>query len=276
MGVEVELMAPPGKSRMDLARAIARSYGAELERFFYPQSEPSLVLGSPVFHNLTLGFRITHREGGWIASCVDDLTLHSDLNREAAPEQGWYRVLSDDERLLRLVANQCRAHESGDQVLTPLANLFGTAAETGPDGMVRVNDSQGATIAIVAPLPGERERACELVTAPLESHHQQQLDRLLGTARSLGFPQAAVNAARNHLVQLGAQIQNQFPTQLAGMTATRLDYSMPGRGRFGQMIICVTGTNQSFVVGAESGNLNGSPIGSDLKTMFQTFLINAH
>ena len=198
MGVEVELLAPPGKSRLDLASTIARSYGAKLERFFLPQTEPSLVLGTPVFHNLTLGFRIAHREGGWIASCVDDLSLQSDLNREAAPVPGWYRILSDDERLLRLISNQCDAHEPGDQVLNPLASLFGTVAEMGPDGMVRVNDSHGATIAIAAPLPGERERACELVTAPLESHHQQHLDRLLGAARSLGFYAPVEGATHLH------------------------------------------------------------------------------
>lgn len=205
MGVEVELMAPPGKSRLDLARAIARSYEAEVERFFHPQSEPSLVPGSSIFHNLTLGFRIAHRKGGWIASCVDDLSLQSDLNREAAPEPGWYRILSDDERLLRLVANHCNAHAPGDQVLNPLANLFSTAAETGPDGMFRVNDSQGSTIAIAAPLPGERERACELVTAPLDSHHQQHLDRLLGAARALGFYAPIEGATHLHFDAMALQ-----------------------------------------------------------------------
>jgi len=88
-------------------------------------------------------------------------------------------------------------------------------------------------------------------------------------------PQAAVNAARNHLIQLGAQIQNQYPTQLAGTPATRLDYSIPRQGRFGQMVICVTEKNQSFLAAAESHNLNGFPIANDVKTMFQTFLINA-
>lgn len=198
MGVEVELLAPPGQSRLELARAIAESYGAQLERFFHPQTEPSLVAGTPVFHNLTLGYRIAHPDQGWIASCVDDLTLQSDLNRECSPLPGWYRILSDDERLLRLVALHCTASDACGQVLEPLARLFGTAPQSGPDGLIRVDDQQGCSIAIAAPLPGERERACELVSAPMDRDHAQQLERLLGLARSLGFSAPREGATHLH------------------------------------------------------------------------------
>ena len=87
--------------------------------------------------------------------------------------------------------------------------------------------------------------------------------------------QTTVTAARNHLVQRGAQILNQYSTRLGGLPATRVDYSVPGQRRFGQMVICVTSRNQAFLVGAESNNLTGFPIGNDLKSMFQSFLINA-
>jgi len=93
-----------------------------------------------------------------------------------------------------------------------------------------------------------------------------------GVAQS---PQATVAAAKNLVTQQGGQIQNEFPTQLAGMSATRVDYALPRKGLFGQMIICVTGRNQSFVVSAESANFNTNPIGSDIKSMFHSFLINA-
>ncbi len=59
--------------------------------------------------------------------------------------------------------------------------------------MVRVDDSQGTSVAIAAPLPGERERTCEIVTEPIERDHGQHLERLLAPARKLGFsiPQEA-------------------------------------------------------------------------------------
>lgn len=89
-------------------------------------------------------------------------------------------------------------------------------------------------------------------------------------------PQATIAAARNQLTQHGAQILNQFPTQLSGMSATRIDYSLPRERRFGQMVICVTSHNQSFLVGAESRDLNSFPISQEVKSMFQSFLINDH
>ena len=60
------------------------------------------------------------------------------------------------------------------------------------------------------------------------------------------------------------------------MSATRIDYSLPRERRFGQMVICVTSHNQSFLVGAESRDLNSFPISQEVKSMFQSFLINDH
>jgi hypothetical protein len=198
LGVEVELLAPPGRSRRDLALAIADAHGGTVQRFFHPQSEPSKVPGMPVFHNLTLGFRVVDQHGQWIASCVDDLTLQADLVREAPPQPDWYRVLSDDERLLRLIQRQSDARRPLDEVLNPIAELFGTVPNPGPQGMLRVNDLSGASIAIAAPLPGERERPCELVTAPFDQRHEENLEALLSLARGLGFTAPAEGATHLH------------------------------------------------------------------------------
>ncbi|MGE0492346.1 MAG: amidoligase family protein [Vulcanimicrobiota bacterium] len=198
LGVEVELLAPPGQSRYDLALAIAREYGGTVRRFFHPQSEPSKVPGMPVFHNLTLGFEVLDPRGKRVAQCVDDLTLQADLVRETPPLSGWYRIVSDDERLLRLVARQSDPECQLAEVLEPLARLFGTELEAGPGGMQRVNDETGASVAIAAPLPGERERPCELITAPLDTDHPIQLERLLKLARELGFTAPAEGATHFH------------------------------------------------------------------------------
>src|SRR5688572_31097924 len=100
MGFEIELLAPVGRSRKDLAVALAEDVGGEIRRCFYPQSEPSLVPNTPVFHNLVLGYDAYDREGRRYARCVDDLTLQADLDRNAAAKDGWYRIVSDDSRLL--------------------------------------------------------------------------------------------------------------------------------------------------------------------------------
>src|SRR5438046_853017 len=40
-GFEIELMAPPGHSREDLARIVAGKKKGSVQRFFHPQAEPS-------------------------------------------------------------------------------------------------------------------------------------------------------------------------------------------------------------------------------------------
>jgi hypothetical protein len=186
MGFEIELMAPQGSNRAALADHVARQHGGRVRRFFHPQSEPSQVPGQPVFENLTQGFEVHDGAGRPIASFVDDLTLQAGLDKSAVPKSGWYRIVADDGRLLRLVMRQCDPDAPLDRLLDSLATLFGTKAQA-HDGMVRVADDRGASVAIGAPLPGERERPCEIVTAPLETNHEAVLTALLGAARKLGF-----------------------------------------------------------------------------------------
>ncbi|BAZ12540.1 hypothetical protein NIES4071_43710 [Calothrix sp. NIES-4071] len=45
IGIEIELMAPRGLSRQDLAVAIAQKYEGTVISYFHPQSEPSQVPG---------------------------------------------------------------------------------------------------------------------------------------------------------------------------------------------------------------------------------------
>lgn len=198
IGIEIELLAPPGKSRLDLANAIATLHNGTVRRFFHPQSEPSKVPGTPIFHNLTLGYEVLNDRQECIAKCVDDLTIQGDLIRKSSPKPGWYRVISDDERLLRLIQRQADATQPLQTVLDPIGELFGTTTNAGPGGMLGLNDQTGASVAIAAPLPGERERPCELITAPLDGQHQEQLESLLSLARSLGFTAPVEGATHLH------------------------------------------------------------------------------
>ena len=197
-GFEIELMAPAGRSRRDLAEVVAARVGGTVERFFHPQSEPSAVEGRPVFENLTPGFRVRDGQGAWVASFVDDLTLQRDLDRERAALPGWRRIVADDGRLLRLVERHCDPDAAGDGTLEPLAALFGTQAQRHEAGMVRVVDANGRSVAIDAPLPGERERPCEIVTAPIEADHAAMLEGLLADARALGFTVPVEGASHVH------------------------------------------------------------------------------
>ena len=186
-GFEIELLAPRGVSRLDLALRIARCRGGTVRRFFHPQQEPGGADGKAIFENLTPGFEALDAGGLPIARFVDDVTLQADFDRKAAALPGWYRILTDDGRLLRLIARNCDPNAPLDRVLSPVADLFGTVAEMHPSGMVKVSDERDVSVAIAAPLPGERERACEIVTPPLARDHETALAFLLGEATAAGF-----------------------------------------------------------------------------------------
>ena len=200
LGWELELMAPAGATRLDLAQALAERLGATVHRIWLPQSEPSLVPNQPVFENLTLGFELRDAEGDWLLRCVDDLTLQGGLDRKAKPLPGWYRIVSDDLRLLHLVARHCDAEAPLEQVLEPIAALFGSQVGGGPGGMRRVADPNDLPIAIGAPLPGERHRPCEVVSAPMMASASRALLGLVcEQAQRLGFTVPAESATHLHL-----------------------------------------------------------------------------
>ncbi len=140
IGFEIELLAPKGLSRQTLAEAIAHEQGGIVRRFFHPQSEPSKVPGTLLFHNLTMGFEVVNKQGQVIARCVDDLTLQDDLEKTTSPLTGWYRIVSDDLRLLQLIKQQANPTAPLSEVLKPIAQLFATEVEPGNGVMFRFRD----------------------------------------------------------------------------------------------------------------------------------------
>lgn len=185
-GVEIELLAPPGSSRRDLAVEIARRHGGAVRPIWYHDSEPSLVPGLGRFLHLSQGFEVCRASGEPVCRLVDDITLVADLDAGARPSGEWYRVLTDDFRLLRLIARHTDPAAPLAAVLGPVAALWGVPIERHGD-VVRLDDGAGATIALAAPQGGERERPCEIVTPPLVSGHACALEELLAPARDLGF-----------------------------------------------------------------------------------------
>lgn len=208
IGVEIELLAPPGATRLDLARACAERSGGSVRTVLHQDSEPSKVPGNPLFYNLTQGFEALDRNGRLIARCVDDLTLQDDLNRQTAPRAGWWRIVSDDDRLLRMLAIHTDPSLPLPNALRKLPDLFAGELIAAAGGMYRLVDSVGAPLAIAAPLPGERERPCELITPPLESDHLETLDSLLGVARNLRFSLPREGATHIHFDATSLQNAN--------------------------------------------------------------------
>lgn len=88
---------------------------------------------------------------------------------------------------MRLIIENSQADHPIEQSLTNVAKLFGVKPEATAKGVYRLTDKSGASIALAAPLPGERERPCEIVTAPIEWDDDKTLYPLLDSAKALKF-----------------------------------------------------------------------------------------
>jgi hypothetical protein len=197
IGLEIELACPVGSTRSDVAATLAVGRGT-VRRDWHFDTEPSLVPNRPVFHNLTPAFEVVDPEGRRLVRVADDLTLQADFDKQAAPKAGWYRVLSDDARLLRVVRRHLNPDAPLTTALDAAAPLFRGVVEVS-QGTYRLADETGAPIAMAAPLPGERERPCELITAPLGADWREQLTDLLRRARDLRLFIPAEGATHIHV-----------------------------------------------------------------------------
>ena len=199
-GFEIELLAPAGSDRQLLADALAARSGGQVHRSFHTDSEPSAVPGVGTFRHLSPAFDVVDGTGAPVARLVDDITIVSDLSGTTTRpgHHGWYRVLCDELRLLRLIERRTDPDAALPDVLAPVAELFGTQVEL-RGGAARVNDASGATVAVAMPLPAGRERPCEVITPPVVRDHGRMLDALLTPARELGFTVPAEAAVHLHL-----------------------------------------------------------------------------
>jgi putative amidoligase enzyme len=197
-GFEIELMAPQGLSRRTLAVELAGRCGGWIHPVWHADSEPSLVPGLGRFLHLTQGFEVRRADGSPLCTLVDDITLLAGLDARATPPPGWWRVLSDDARLLRLLERHSDPGGTLDAALDATAQLWGSVVHR-IDDIYRLDDLGGVTIALAAPQGGERERPCEIVTPPLTGDHEAALEELLGPARELGFTVPAEAAVHLHV-----------------------------------------------------------------------------
>jgi hypothetical protein len=197
-GFEIELMAPQGLSRRTLAVELASRCGGRIHPVWHHDSEPSLVPGLGRFLHLTQGFEVRRSDGRPLCTLVDDITLRVGLDPRATPPPGWFRILSDDPRLVRLLARHSDPGGTLGAALDATAQLWGSVVQQIGD-VYRLDDSGAATIALAAPQGGERERPCEIVTPPLTGDHHEQLEELLVVARDLGFTVPVEAAVHLHV-----------------------------------------------------------------------------
>jgi hypothetical protein len=204
IGFEIELLAPRGVSRLTLAQDLAERCGGDVHPVWHHDSEPSLVPGLERFLHLTQGFEVRRNSddlgntGELVCTLVDDVTLLADLDPHAGPTPGWHRILTDDARLLRLLAEHSDPGGTEATALDATGKLWGVEVEQ-HDDVYLLADSRGLTIALAAPQGGERERPCEIVTPPLTENHGKALEALLGPARELGFTVPREAAVHLHL-----------------------------------------------------------------------------
>lgn len=196
-GFELELLAPRGSSRLALAEALAGRCGGRVRPVWHQDSEPSLAPRLGRFLHLTQGFEVRSPSGDLRCTLVDDVTIVADLDPTAAALPGWHRVLTDDPRVLRLLARASDPAGSLETVLDPAGALWGEPVER--HGNIWRLESAGATVALATTAGGERERPCEIVTPPLVDGHETALEDLLGPARELGFTVPQEAAVHVHL-----------------------------------------------------------------------------
>ncbi len=192
VGLEVELLAPPGKTRFDLARALAKLAGGALRLSFKYHGQGTLPDGRPDCQ-LSPAAKVLVR-GKWFASVVDDPTILDDL----APDAEAMRIArTDDVRLAAWVERSCEAPFTSGAEGREWAALKKTFAATEDDeGFV---DPWGLPLVRWHHVSAERARVCELVLRPLNPRElAPTLRKVMKLARSLDFTVPSEGAIHAH------------------------------------------------------------------------------
>lgn len=187
VGIELELLAPAGTTRRALAEAVATRVGGEVVSNWHLDSEPSAHPDFEVFRHLTPAFDVLDADGDEIVRLVDDVTLQSDLDRRAPSPPGWYRVVSDDTRFLRMLGGRLSLDLGDTERVAAIAADFGLLCEDKGDAL-RLHDNSGASVALISGVPGGRSRGAECISPPLNGDQVAGwFDLVAGAATELGF-----------------------------------------------------------------------------------------
>lgn len=193
-GFELELLAPEGLTRLDLANSIAQRTGGTVLHALHYSSPGRGPDGRPICH-LEPSQRVEVDGADYCEVVGDD-----SIRPEPSDGPAGLRILTDDVRLALLIRRLARA-ETADApaLLAPYAEIFGGYFEQS-DGRAMLRDRFGHGLAAIGAAPAERARVAEVVTRPLErSEVLPTLSVVLGEARRLGFEVPREAALHVHL-----------------------------------------------------------------------------
>lgn len=205
-GFELELLAPPGRSRADLAHNLAKEFQGRVEHGFKFHGGGHHTDGRKIC-KLSPAWRVIDDLGQVLCTLVDDVTISAQLDRRAPPASTLYRLITDDVRLASWIERRCWGPDrEPEQALEALCVEFAAqVGEPGRHGVKRpdqraVVDPHGQILCVVAELEIDRQRVCELVTSPLRRNQRHDLlARLLRCAQAQDFAIPAEAALHLHL-----------------------------------------------------------------------------
>ncbi len=186
VGMELELLAPPRRSRRRLADEIARKLDGRVAMNWHYDSDRSQHPEFGPFAYLTPAFDVVGADGRAKVRLADDATIVTDLDGRAPGAKGWRRLLAGDrDWLLKLKPYLAPLAELDDDV-DKAAAAFGLRVE--PRGRrLCLLDGDGQLVAEVAGVSGERPRVAEAISPPLTGGVQDWFDLVAGTATELDF-----------------------------------------------------------------------------------------
>jgi hypothetical protein len=193
-GFELELLAPSGLTRFDFAHALAEELDGRVRYGLKYISEGLYRPRTPIC-DLTPSAVVEDNKGRALFSLVDDVTIKDNLHGGAPTLPGFFRVVLDDLRMALWLENKALGVEPNPHsLLLPLLYTFDGQilgqgqGEAKHEAHRAVVDPWGNTLAVVALYPGERERVCEVVTAPLSREERREaVELVLGVAKKLDF-----------------------------------------------------------------------------------------
>ncbi len=190
VGLELELLAPVGESRVTFGRALARRVKGRVQFGFKYFSEGTLPDGRPMCR-LSLAARVLDRHGEPSFTLVDDNTLRGGL---PTTPRGRTLYATDDLRLA-LLAERLSFADSLAARPEALRELFGGFVTKGT-----LFDAFGHPVLVSMAEPMAWQRVCEVVTRPLISQRdrRQLLSAVLDTANELGCAVPGTAALHAH------------------------------------------------------------------------------
>lgn len=196
-GVELELLAPPGSTRREVALALAGGDSARVEAGFKYYGPGQRDEAGRSVCLLTPAFRVLNPDGTLAATVVDDPTVRVGLRPGLPPSLGPC-LQTDDVRLAKWIERRCwSASEALEQKLSPLTESF-----EGRWSRDRLVDRYGHTLVRTAPERhvSDSERVCELVIPPLRREERAaRWASLFGAAAAAGAALLPEGALHLHL-----------------------------------------------------------------------------